>query len=274
MWDTICSGQVWHGEIANRRQDGSLYVEEMTITPLQSATGEITHFIAIKQDITERKRTEEQIRTSLREKEVMLQEIHHRVKNNLQIISSLLDMQSWTVEDPVTRQILQDSQNRVRSMASIHEKLYQSPDLTSIDVAGYVYSVVAYLRQVYNTRGEDITLDIQVDEVSLDLDMAIPCGLIINELVSNALKYAFPPEEKEGGEIRVVLRSAGDGQLSLVVSDDGVGLAPDVDLDAPKTLGLRLVDMLTQQLNGTLELDRNGGLAFEIRFPDGGRKSS
>jgi PAS domain S-box-containing protein len=209
-----------------------------------------------------------QVETSLREKEVMLQEIHHRVKNNLQVISSLLDMQSLTVDDATTLQVLQDSQSRVRSMALVHEKLYQSPDLASIDVAEYVYSVAAYLRQVYSTQGREITLDVQVDAVSLDLDTAIPCGLIINELVSNALKHAFPPEETGGGKVRIALRSPGDGQLSLMVSDDGVGMPPDMDFETPQTLGLQLVDLLTQQIEGTLDLDRDGGTTFEIRFPD------
>jgi two-component sensor histidine kinase len=155
-------------------------------------------------------------------------------------------------------------------MALIHETLYVSEDLARIDAAGYVHGVVNYLLGAYTGWDSAITVKVQVDEVPLDMDTAIPCGLIINELVSNALKHAFPPEgdrpRGEGGEVRVELRAAGDGQLCLVVSDNGVGLPPHVDWQDPPSLGLQLIHILPRQLRGTLALDRSAGTAFKITF--------
>jgi PAS domain S-box-containing protein len=223
-----------------------------------------------QQELAERKRTEERIQASLTEKEVLLKEIHHRVKNNLQVISSLLDMQSLSIETPAAIQALQDSRSRVRTMAYVHERLYQSEDLVSIDVTDFVASLTSHLLGVYEEQASAISLVQQIDSISLDLDTAIPCGLIINELVSNALKYAFPPESIEGGEIRIRLSSLPEGELELMVSDNGVGLSEDIEPLATKSLGLRLVTMLTQQLQGTVELDRSRGTTFRIKFAGGG----
>ena len=222
-------------------------------------------------DITERVRAEEQIQASLREKEVLLQEIHHRVNNNLQVISSLLTLQSSLIQDPQLFQVFQDSQHRVRSMALVHEKLYQSSDLARIDVAEYVQSLVDYLLVAYGDRVRAITPRIQSADVSLGIDAAVPCGLIINELVSNALKHAFSlKEDKPAAEFRPEIRiglSAGDeGQLTLVVGDNGVGLPPDLDWQDSPSLGLQLVSILTRQLGGTIELDKSVGTTFRITF--------
>ena len=219
--------------------------------------------------ILRRKRDDEQIRASLREKEVLLQEVHHRVKNNLQIISSLLDMQSQGVEEPRARQVLQDSRNRIRAMAFVHDRLYQARDLASIDLDDYIRSVVSYLHGVYGSLAQNVALHLRIEQVPLDLDTAIPCGLIINELVSNALKYAFPPDSS-GGDVWIEFRVQADGQLVLMVRDNGAGLSPDIDLDKPPSLGLQLVRMLSQQIRGTLHLEREGGTAFEIVFPGPG----
>ena len=202
----------------------------------------------------------------MREKEVLLQEIHHRVKNNLAIVSSLLEWQSEMIEDERARAAFQDSQSRVRAMARIHEHLYLSKDLARVDMAEYIEGLVDYLRQSYGTYA--IILKIEAADVALAIDTALPCGLIINELVANAMKHAFPAGQP--GEIHIGLRSDG-GQVELTVGDNGVGLPADVDLEDPKSLGLTLVNLLAQQLGGALEVDRDEGATFRLTFaaPEG-----
>lgn len=219
---------------------------------------------ALQAEITERVRAEGQIRASLQEKEVLLKEIHHRVKNNLQVISSLLYLQSKNINDGETLDMFQDSRNRVRSMALVHERLYQSQDLARVDFAEYVQSFAIYLFQSYAVNSNVIKLEINVDDVFLGVDTAIPCGLILNELVSNSLKHAFP--EGREGEIRVRLHSDDEGQSTLIVSDNGVGFPKDLDFRGTESLGLQLVNTLVAQLEGTIELDRSGGTAFKITF--------
>ena len=221
-----------------------------------------------------------EIKQSLEEKEVLLKEIHHRVKNNLQVISSLLYLQSKNIKDKGTLAVFQESQNRVRSMALVHERLYQSPDLARVDFAGYVRSLANYLLRSYGVNPNVIKLKIHLDNVLLGVDTAIPCGLIINELVSNSLKHAFPAPpfipparggERGGGEIRIELR-ADDGQFTLMVSDNGVGFPRDLDFRDAGSLGLQLVNTLVEQLEGTIELDRSGGTTFKITFAELKRK--
>jgi two-component sensor histidine kinase len=252
-----------------------------------------------QQEIAERVRAEAQIQASLKEKEVLLKEIHHRVKNNLQIISSLLNLQTDYVDDAQTSKALQDSQHRIRSMALIHEKLYRSRDLAHVDLAEYVQNLAAYLFRVYDANAEGVTLTIKGKGVFLDIDAAVPCGLIVNELISNSLKHAFspggdrstlawPPGQAgkdrpagQTGQIRIELRQD-DRQLTVMVSDNGVGLPPDFDFRHTSSLGLQLVNMLVTQLDGTIELDgshfgppsshpdlpgRAGGTTFIITFP-------
>jgi two-component sensor histidine kinase len=235
-------------------------------------------------EIAERLRIEEQIKASLQEKEVLLKEIHHRVKNNLQVISSLLKLQSNSVQDPSALEMFKESQNRVRSMALIHERLYRSDDLAKIDFAGYVRNLAASLIRSYSAGSEPVSLRTDIHGVSLGIDTAIPCGLVINELISNALKYAFPPgwhETQEGNsqlsgngnaisreaEIRVELRPDQDQQLTLVVADNGVGFPLDLDFRNTASLGMRLVNTLVGQLEGTLELCGGDGTKFKITFP-------
>lgn len=231
-----------------------------TVCPIAQSPTDRTRFAYVAEDITERKRSAERISASLREKEVLLQEIHHRVKNNLQVISSLLKLQSAAITDARARDIFQESQHRVRSMALVHEKLYQAPDLTRIDFADYLRSLTTYLVRSYNVSPL-LHLDIDAESVLLDVEQAVSLGLIVNELVSNALKYAFPAQT--GGQIRIVVRPA-DAHLSLTISDTGVGLPPEIDLGHTETLGLRLVTMLTRQLGGTIELDTSQGTTFTL----------
>jgi two-component sensor histidine kinase len=200
----------------------------------------------------------------LEEKEVLLKEIHHRVKNNLQVISSLLYLQSRQVQDSETLEMFLDSQHRVRSMALVHERLYENGDLARVDSADYIHDLARYLRRAYGTDSGAVTLDVQVDEVPLDIDTAIPCGLIINELVSNAMKHAFPDDRE--GEIIIGLSRDPAGQYVLTVRDNGVGMPEGVAPRSTGSLGLRLVSRLVDQLEASIELDRNGGTGFTIKF--------
>jgi two-component sensor histidine kinase len=195
------------------------------------------------------------------EKEVLLQEIHHRVKNNLQVISSLLHLQSGYVDDKRVQRALIESQERVRSMALVHEKLYRSPDLSRIDFGDYVRDLVDHLLQTYYTVTGKVALVVDVEDIALGIDQAISCGLILNELVSNALQHAFP--DGRGGEVRVAMHPD-SRRLRLVVSDNGIGLPEDMDIKQAKSLGLQLVSALVQQLEATLRIGRRNGTTFSI----------
>jgi PAS domain S-box-containing protein len=223
-----------------------------------------TAAVLIGIDITERKQAEDKIQASLREKEVLLKEIHHRVKNNLQVISSLLKMQSRSITDPEILEIFQESQSRIHSMALIHEKLYQSADLARINCAEYIQNLTSHLYRCYGMTPRHIQLEVKVPQISLSLDAALPCGLIINELVSNALKYAFP--DKRSGKIYIELEVNADNCYILKVSDNGIGLPPNIDWENTRSLGLRLVRTLSQQLGATVAVDLTDGTLFSLTF--------
>jgi len=220
--------------------------------------------IGILRDVTERKQAEERIKTSLREKDVLLREIHHRVKNNMQIISSLLRLQSRLIKDSKMVEMFKESQNRIRSMALIHEKLYQTDDLSRINFAEYIRSLTVHLFHTYRVNPNIVKMNTEVEEVYLSINKAIPCGLVINELVSNALKHAFPDSKK--GEIQIKLYSNRQNRTKLVVSDDGIGLPENLNIQEPETLGLQLVYDLVKQIEGTVKLDRTEGTTFYISF--------
>ncbi len=227
---------------------------------------ENTAAVSVAIDITDRIIAEAALRASLRDKEVLLQEVHHRVKNNLQIICSLLDLQAQNITDQKTLEVFQESYNRVKSMALIHEKLYQSTSLETIDFSEYVETLAYYLLQSYNVNSEIITIKVTVEPICLNLDTAIPCGLIINELISNSLKYAFP--QGTGGLIEIKFKSENAQRFILKVKDNGIGFPQDFNLQKIPTLGLKLVKMLTQQLDGDIELDQSNGTEFKMKFSE------
>ncbi len=200
----------------------------------------------------------------LNEKEMLLKEINHRVKNNLQIISSLLNLQSRGIEDEQALHSFQVSQDRIKAMALVHEKLYQSEDLARIDFGEYIKSLATDMVSSYGLGLRHIDLKIDVEDILLGVDTAIPCGVIVNELVTNSLKHAFPGGRS--GEITVSFREV-DGQYSMIFKDDGVGLPEDLDISHPSSLGLTIVNALTGQLGGTIDLGRNGGSEISITFP-------
>ena len=220
---------------------------------------------ALEQEITERKRAEKQIKLSLQEKEVLLKEIHHRVKNNLQVVESLLRLQSKYTKNEHAVRMLKESQSRIKSMALIHEKLYQSINLAQINFLDYIQSLVASLFRSYSINSTAITPKIDVADIFMSIDTAIPCGLIINELVTNSLKYAFTDKH---GEIYIYLRSKDEHKFILIVSDNGVGFPKGLDFRNTKTLGLQLVTSLTEQLGAIIELHSHSGTEFMLTFTD------
>lgn len=225
------------------------------------------YIVMVARDITERKEFENTIKSSLKEKEILLKEIHHRVKNNLQIISSLLTLQEFYVkEDPTAVNVLQESQNRVLSMAMIHEMLYQSKDLSQINFSDYLTSLLSNLFHTYGVDNKINTV-IKVDHIYLNVETSVPLGLIISELISNSLKYAFP-ELKDKNEISVGLHYQNE-EFELIINDNGVGLPENIDFrNLESTLGLRLVKSLVNQLDGSIELDRSHGTKFKIIFKE------
>jgi two-component sensor histidine kinase len=217
-----------------------------------------------QKEISERQRAEEQLKASLQEKEMLLKEIHHRVKNNLQVISSLLYLQSKQVVEPETLAMFVDSQNRVRSMALVHEQLYQTEDLTRVNMAEYVRSLASFLFRSYGLSVDRIRLKIEVADMPLGVNVAVPCGMIINELLSNTLKHAFPGNRR--GAIYIGFSTSAEGRYTLVVGDNGIGLPEGLDFRQTRSLGLQLVNTLVEQLEGTIRLDTSEGTQFQIRF--------
>jgi PAS domain S-box-containing protein len=284
-------------ELSIRRPDNAERVLLVTALPLIDDQGGVSGAFSIFRDISERKHDEEKNRNMLAEKELLLKEVYHRVKNNMMVISSLLQIQAQRISDKRTITILQESQNRIRSMITIYEKLYQSTDLSHIVPGDYFSELSRSLFSAYNVWPGTIELETEISNIALDIDRAIPCGLIINELVSNALKYAFPGERK--GRIKIEFRkieaSGGQGTASrapneanigkgtarralteqqhipmyaLTVTNDGVPLPPGFTIENSKGFGLQLVKMLAGQLNGELRVRSQGETEFTLIFPE------
>jgi two-component sensor histidine kinase/PAS domain-containing protein len=260
-----------HGEEIRNMEVEVLYQDGRAIQLLESAsplfdeTGQVRGCVATYIDITERQRMEAQLRDSVHEKEVLLREVHHRVKNNLQVISSLLDLQADVAADPRVRAVFEESQSRIQAMALIYENLYQSETLTKIDAAVYLRNLSQRLFDAFRAPGDTITLTLEAQPVMLPPQIAIPFGLLLNELLSNALKHAFP--DGRAGTIHIALRQESSGQCVLTVRDTGVGFPEGLDIHQADSLGLQLIGLLTEQLGGTVALTRDAGTIFTITFP-------
>ncbi|MBT3881460.1 MAG: hypothetical protein HOF76_20745, partial [Candidatus Scalindua sp.] len=224
--------------------------------------------IKLIKKITENKRAEKQIKASLKEKEVLLAEIHHRVKNNLQIVSSMLHLQSNLTKDNKITEIMDDSQHRIQSMALVHETLYESHDFSEITIQHYLDELVRRLIAAYEQKTGTVTTKIEAEGIQLSIDTVIPIGLITNELITNSMKYAF--QERKDNEIKVILNSTEvEGEFELIISDNGIGIQEDIDIRNSKTLGLLLVTNVVElQLSGKLEVKRDKGTEFKIRFKE------
>ncbi|MFQ5864166.1 MAG: PAS domain S-box protein [bacterium] len=251
-------------EIIGVKKDGTTFDLEVVGKDCQYQRRKVR--VVAMRDITERKQLENQLKVSLKEKEMLLREVHHRVKNNLQIITSLFDLHSEYIKDKKILETCMRCQHRVKSIALIHEQLYQSKDLAMINFNEYIQSLTQNLFQLYKINSNVIQLKLNVADVLVSINTAIPCGLMINELVSNALKHAFA--EDMVGELYIKFRKLDDNKFTLIVRDNGVGFPKDLDFRNTESLGLQLVCILTDQLNGNIELDRRGGATFKITFTE------
>jgi len=232
--------------------------------PLFDQAGKPEAVVFALEDITSEVRSEDRLRASLKEKEVLLREVHHRVKNNLQIISSLLNLGSRGLREGAEMDALRECRHRIKSMSLLHETLYRSRDLTRIEFYNYVRKLVTELFQSFGVRADEIALRMEVEDVDMGIDAAIPAGMLVNELVSNSLKHAFPAGRK--GEVRVQVGANEDGVVTMVVGDNGVGLPRWLDFRQSESLGMQLVMTLTEQLGGTIDLNRSKGTEFTVRF--------
>ena len=235
-----------------------------TLTPIFDEKNNLKELVFVDTNITASKVLENQIKSSLHDKDVLLKEIHHRVKNNLQIIISLLNLQSGFIKDEQTLKAVKDGQNRVRSMALVHEKFYQAEELTEINFTEYVEKLNQFLFQSYGDKSDRVKLIIEADKIAFDMDTAMPCGLLINEIVSNSLKYAFPGDRE--GEIKIELHKQGDQKITMNIADDGVGLPSNIDVEHAESLGLQLIHALTNQLEGELVVSQEKGTKFSVTF--------
>lgn len=251
-------------EIRWRRKDGSEFAGESSEVHIPWGGRIIGAYIL--REITPPTATEERLLTTLREKNVLIEEVHHRVKNNLQVITSLLGLQARSIKDPATRKNFEESRYRVQAMAILHEILYESSSLTEIDFADYIRRLVEHLARSYGAASL-IRTEMRLEALQCHRDVALPCGLIVNELLSNAFKYAFPGGKP--GSIRVVLRRGLRGKVHLMVRDNGVGLPPGWDWNTSPTLGLRLVRTLARQIDAEIKTSGRTGTLFSITFLDG-----
>ena len=245
---------------------GSRRTVLLSARAIKGETKDIAYSISVQKDITAQKYAEEQIRSSLEEKKALLKEIHHRVKNNLQVISSLLNLQAHYIDQEKYQHFFRESQDRIKTMVLIHEKLYQSENLAAVSPSDYINSIVNHLMDSYQVGTGRIEFDSTIDDVPIDIDLAIPCGLIINELVSNALKHAFGPEHTVDAPRITVSLIRKHNHLILSISDNGPGMPPGIHPETSKTLGLQLVHSLAKQLNATIEVNRHHGSSFIFTF--------
>jgi len=249
-------------ESVRQHKHGTKKFVEVTGKPIKLGDDQLA-IQAIYRDISVRKKHEQQIMRDLEEKEVLLKEVHHRVKNNMQVISSMLKLQSRHIDDKKALELFKNSQDRVKSMALIHERIYNSPDLASVNFEEYVQNLAHNLFISRRISSNKVVLDMNIKNVTVNMNKAVPLGLIINELISNALKHAFPNERK--GKLTVSIKKKKD-KFELIVADDGIGYAKDLNLKTPDSLGMQLVLALTEQLRGTIDFKRAGGTKVIITF--------
>lgn len=255
--------QVENREAKYLKKDGGIVPVSLSLGSIHNSEGEQKGIVTVASDITKRKEAEEQITKSLKEKEILLSEIHHRVKNNLAVISGLLQMQIWETEDIAAETALKDSQLRVQSIALVHEKLYQSENLSYIQFDYYIRDLLQAISSTYMDSHISVNIDTELEDIVLNINQAIPCSLLLNELIVNAYKHAF--DKNEGGNIFVKTHKEED-TIHLYVKDDGVGFPKDFDFEAASSLGMTLINTLTQQLHGEIQMKNDNGAIFEVNF--------
>ncbi len=266
LWKTITSGKNWCGEILNKRKNGELYWDYASISPIKNDKGDITHFLAIQEDITEQKENERLLQNNLREKEVLLSEVHHRVKNNMAVISSLISLQTELTdrnENPAI--LLMETQNRIKAMAMVHELVYENENFAEINIGKLLHRLVSYLEQIYKQVEKNIPVFIQAEDAMFDMNISIPLSLLVNEIISNTYKHAFP--NLQNGQIEVLLEENKNGYL-LVVQDNGIGIQNLEQLKNPESFGYIIIHGLVEQIRGKLTFKTTGkGLRVEVWFP-------
>jgi PAS domain S-box-containing protein len=252
-------------ELINYRKDGSEFWVNFSIAPIKDEDNNTTQFISVQRDITERKKKEEIIKTSLHEKEVLLKEIHHRVKNNMTVISSLLSIQANYIKDEESKALFEESRNRIKSMALIHDKLYQHESLANIEFSNYIQDLVSNIASSYNSQEARIKVELDTENIYMEIVKAVPCGLIINEIFSNAYKHAF--KGRREGTITISFKKIND-HCQLTISDNGRGLPEGFDIHNSPSLGMQLILALVEQLGGTLDIIRHEGTTFKLTFTE------
>lgn len=262
-FDNVFQGKKQQFEGVMTDKSGQTHWMEIFLNPIYLESGEIKEISCLSYEITDKKEIQQQMLESIHEKEVLLQEVHHRVKNNLQVISSILNLQSSYVKDENSLNILRESQNRIKSMSFIHESLYHTRDFSKIEFSDYIMSLSGSLIHSYSIGLGRINLNTDCQKIYLVLDQAIPCGLIVNELVSNALKYAFP--DNQSGEITMKLKEV-EGKINLSIADNGIGLPEDLDVKNSESLGLQLVYTLADQLDADIQVKGEKGTEYLITF--------
>lgn len=276
-WQTLRAGRVWRGEFINRRKNGEVFVEQATLAPVTGPDGTVTHYVGIKVDVTQDKQRQHTLealmqsqKAMLDEKTALLNEVHHRVKNNLQVITSLLRLEEARTPQPHTQAVLQDMQGRIRSMALVHETLYRTGTFAAVDLHTYIRQVASNAFRAQAVQQGNIVMALDLDPLTVGIDLATPFGLLVNELVSNALKHAFP--QGQAGEITVALKPVRSAQATLrdawclSVSDNGCGLPENFAARRQQSLGLQLVSDLAKQLKGELQIHSAGGTRFALNF--------
>jgi PAS domain S-box-containing protein len=267
-WDQLLSGKIknFSREQTYIRQGGDFLSANVTVSLVRDSNDNPNYFVAVFEDITERKEYESQLEESIKEKEVLLKEVHHRVKNNMQVISSILNLQSSYIADETALGILRESQDRIKSMSFVHESLYQSKTMSEVNFSEYIENIARNLFHSYGRPEGGIKLDFNLEEVYLNLDTSIPCGLIVNEIVSNSLKYAF--QGRPEGRIVIEFSKQSEEKLKLIIRDDGIGLPENLDVESAESLGLQLVTTLITQIGGELEIVVSKGTSFNILFKE------
>lgn len=263
VFDAIKATGMFAGEILNKKKNGEVFTSYLSASILKNKEGKKVGVVGISRDISRQTDIKNKLKDSLHEKEILLKEVHHRVKNNMQVISSILNLQSSFVSDKNTLEILKESQNRIKSMSFIHESLYQTKDMSSINLSDYIVNLSNNLLYSYKTNRSLVDFKLDIENINIGLDQAIPCGLILNELVSNALKYAFPNEQK--GKLSIEVKEE-DNELFLRVEDNGVGFEKEFNYENANSLGLQLVHTLVEQLDGTIKVETEKGTRYLIRF--------
>ena len=269
LWQTLCAGGIWQGELHNRKKNGELFTEHAVIAPVLDASGKVTHYVALKQDISLRKQAELALQASLQEKVALLNEVHHRVKNNLQVITSLLRLEAGRSAEPNTKAVLKEMQGRIYSMALLHETLYRSGSFASVELGAYLRQLATQAFRAQVSSSSPVGLQLELAQASVSLDQATTCGLLVNELISNSLKHGFVQGRSGQVVIGLQVLPAHEGSpelLRLQVSDNGVGLPSDFAQRCLQSLGMQLVSDLVRQLGGSLHIDSGPGTRFEVTF--------